>query len=78
MILWDLQIAKLLLKHGANPLLKDMNGETACDINTDQFLQQLMEKNISGISAISGKRIDETAGKNFVTVLSKNLVQSLD
>ncbi|XP_044219369.1 ankyrin repeat domain-containing protein 31-like isoform X1 [Thunnus albacares] len=55
------RIAELLLKHGANPLLKADDGETAFGINTEPSLRVLMEKNIpkDSPSAASGNRREE-------------------
>ncbi|CAB1322375.1 unnamed protein product [Coregonus sp. 'balchen'] len=41
-----LQIAELLLKHGADPLLKNNNGQTAYSNTTEPSLIKLMENNI--------------------------------
>ncbi|XP_044052880.1 ankyrin repeat domain-containing protein 31-like isoform X6 [Siniperca chuatsi] len=56
-------IAELLLKHGANPMLKDKSGENAFGINTDPFLQLQMLKNIpkDNPPAGSGNRRRELA-----------------
>eukprot|EP00064_Thunnus_orientalis_P003338 superscaffoldBa00000268_g3347 len=58
------RIAELLLKHGANPLLKASDGETAFGINTEPSLRVLMEKNIpkDSPSAASGNRREELSG----------------
>ncbi|XP_044219403.1 ankyrin repeat domain-containing protein 31-like isoform X3 [Thunnus albacares] len=58
------RIAELLLKHGANPLLKADDGETAFGINTEPSLRVLMEKNIpkDSPSAASGNRREELSG----------------
>ncbi|XP_069544220.1 tonsoku-like protein [Brachyistius frenatus] len=56
------RIAELLLKHDADPLLQDRDGQTALSINTDPFLRRLMVTYIPeehAAAAESGNREEE-------------------